>query len=160
MKALRSNAEYATRVRNAFAVALVVITSGCQFAIDGLAPSADPGAPPSAAAHDGFDVGDLASRFDLATTMPDLSTRPGNVGDSCSGQCASGLTCMTWVPAGYCSRTCTVPADCPTGSSCVDVGGGALYCLLDENGGCARPDIRCIDCGAKVCGPSSFCDGC
>jgi hypothetical protein len=78
----------------------------------------------------------------------------------CSGQCGSGLTCMTWVPAGYCSRMCSGSADCPKGSSCVDVGSQRKYCLLDENGGCTRADVRCIDCGAKVCGASSFCDGC
>lgn len=160
MKAVRSSAEYSMRMRNVFAAALIVVTSGCQFSIRGSAPSANEGAPPSAPAQDGFNVVDLAPPVDLATVMSDLSTLPANIGDTCSNQCAGGLTCMPWVPAGYCSRTCAGSADCPKGSSCVDVGGQGQYCLLDENGGCTRPDVRCIDCGAKVCGPSSFCDGC
>ncbi len=154
------DAECSTRVRSVLAVALIVVASGCQFEIRGSAPSASDGARPSVPVQDGFNVVDLGSAVDLATGTPDSSTLPGHVGDPCSGQCAGGLTCMTWVPAGYCSRTCSGAADCPKGSSCVDVGGQTQYCLLDENGGCTRSDVRCIDCGAKVCGPSSFCDGC
>jgi hypothetical protein len=160
MKALLTSGEYSTRVRKVFAVALIVVACGCQFSVRGSAPSTGDGTPPSVAPQYGLDVVDLASHLDVGTVLPDLSTLPGNIGDACSGQCGSGLTCMTWVPAGYCSRTCNGSADCPKGSSCVDVGGQGQYCLLDENGGCTRADVGCIDCGAKVCGPSSFCDGC
>lgn len=160
MKAVLSNARYSTRVRNVFAVALLVVAAGCQFSIRGSTPSADEGAPPSVTGQDGFNVADLAPPLNVATGMPDMSTLPGNIGDACSSQCAGGLTCMTWVPAGYCSRTCSGSADCPKGSSCVDIGGPSQYCLLDENGGCTRSDVSCIDCGAKVCGPGAFCDAC
>jgi hypothetical protein len=90
---------------------------------------------------------------------PDLLPLLQKVGDPCSGACGAGLTCMTWVAAGYCSQTCN-PSPCPTGSSCVDIGGGAHYCLLNEDGNCARQDLQCRDCGANVCAPPSFCGHC
>ena len=106
---------------------------------------------------------DLASAHDLYTPMPDLLPLPDKVGDICAGSCGPGLTCMNWVPNGYCSESCDGSNKaCPPGSSCVDIGGGSRYCLVNANGGdkCMRPDLSCRDCGASVCGPSSFCDGC
>jgi len=153
--------------------ALVALVCGCQFSIRGSGPAGNDPTLPPLAAQDGFSSIDLASRLDMTTAPPavvdlastprDLSSPlPDKVGDACNGQCASGLTCMTWVAAGYCSRTCSDAAECPNGSSCVAVGNdkGPQYCLLDEDSGCTRSDLRCIDCGAKVCGPSSFCDAC
>ncbi len=147
------------RAAHALVIALVAMTSACQFSIRGTAMPADDAAPP-APAQDGFAAVDLAARLDLGAGPADLSTPPAHVGDACSGACASGLTCMTWVPAGYCSRACGSAADCPQGSSCVEVSGGAQYCLVDDTSGCARPDLTCIDCGASVCGPPSLCDPC
>jgi hypothetical protein len=105
---------------------------------------------------------DLAPGSDLSSSAsPDLAPLPGNVGDACSGQCANGLTCMNWVANGYCSSPCggSSPA-CQAGSSCVDIGMGNRFCLLNDSGSCARPDLTCRDCGQNVCGPPSFCAGC
>lgn len=160
MKALLTHGEDPTRGCKWFALALLAVACGCQFSISGSSPATADEPPPSVTPRDGFDVVDLASRPDLGSVMPDLSTVPGHVGDACTGACGSGLTCMTWVPAGYCSRMCNGPADCPSGSSCVDIGGQGQFCLGDDHGGCARADLRCIDCSANVCGPPSLCDAC
>ena len=153
-------------IRSAGIVALVLAGAGCTFAVRGSDPAggdtvggATP--PPVTTTIDLGGVADLSLRVDRATATADLSKLPAHVGDACNGQCDGGLTCMTWVPAGYCSRTCTGNQDCPNGSSCGDLGEAGHFCLVDSNGGnCARTDVRCIDCGAKVCGPSSFCDAC
>jgi hypothetical protein len=58
------------------------------------------------------------------------------------------------------SREGTPMPACPMGSTCIDIGGGAHYCLLNYNGGCMRSDLSCRDCGASVCGPRNFCGGC
>jgi hypothetical protein len=97
---------------------------------------------------------------DLATPSPDLTVLPMNVGDPCVGACGAGLTCMSWVPTGYCSKSCTGDGDCPGNASCVDIGNGNLFCLLDAGGGCMRSELSCRDCGHEVCGPKSFCSGC
>ena len=102
---------------------------------------------------------DLATTIDLGTARPDLAQLPYAIGDACDGACGGGLTCMTWLPAGYCSLSCNVNKDCPNGSSCVDVDGGT-FCLRDATAGCPRSDARCISCGVDVCGPASFCDAC
>jgi len=153
-------------IRSACIVALMLAGAGCRFSVRGSAPTGgdtvgDSTPPPVTTKIDLGVVADLSLRVDLAMATADLSTLPAHVGDACDGQCDDGLTCMTWVPAGYCSRACTSDKDCPTGSSCTDLGDRGVFCLVDSNGGsCARADLRCIDCGAKVCGPSSFCDGC
>jgi hypothetical protein len=121
----------------------------CNFTIAGVAShdngATDGGSPPG------------------ITPMPDLTPLPDKVGDACAGSCGAGLTCMSWVPDGYCSESCDSASDvCPPGSTCVDTGSGSRYCLVNANGGgkCTRPDLSCRDCGSSVCGPSSFCDGC
>ncbi|HEX9101982.1 MAG TPA: hypothetical protein VF997_07260 [Polyangia bacterium] len=156
-------------------IALFVLVAGCNFAVHGFdvpsvgSPSGGTGGAAGGGAGGGGGGGTtadmaLGAPSDLAqATPPDLTRLPALVGDACSGQCDGGLQCMTWVPNGYCSRTCDSATNpCPTGSSCVDTGGGARYCLVDTNGGgnCARSDLTCRDCGASVCGPPGFCSGC
>lgn len=68
------------------------------------------------------------------------------VGAACAGDgdCASGLTCVTALRGGYCSRTgCTANSDCPGENLCVRDGAGGTYC--------ARPCRGASDC--------SFCRG-
>ena len=131
-------------------VGLLVGAAACSFTIEG--------APPPAAS-DGAPITDDAAIADLTPAIPpDMTVLPGNIGDACPGKCAGVLTCMNWVPAGYCSRGCDTP--CPPGTTCVDIGTGARYCLLNASGGCTRPDLMCRDCGADVCAPPSFCGGC
>jgi hypothetical protein len=164
-------------VRQAFILFVFSLAGACQFGVDGLmlatAPSDGSTADGAISITDpsdlaGTDSATSSSSPDLlapdlspTTTPPDMTALPSIVGDTCTGQCANGLTCMTWVPAGYCSQPCNGGANaCPSGSSCVDIGGGSHYCLIDENGGCSRSDLKCRDCGPSVCGPPSFCGGC
>jgi hypothetical protein len=166
-------------VRHGWIIGALLLAGGCQFNVDGLtSPSngtTDGGSPivvgngpPDLASSPPLDLSgggaapDLAEALDLTSAPPDLTPLPTTVGDACSGQCGGGLVCMTWVANGYCSQFCNNGAmsSCPTGSSCVDIGGGNRYCLLNEGGGCMRSDLKCRDCGANVCGPPSFCGGC
>jgi hypothetical protein len=129
------------------------LAPACRFTIEGQ----------SLAPLDGAVPDDAAMPADLTpATLRDLANAlPANIGDACAGQCATGLTCMSWVPAGYCSRPCdNMTNPCPSGSSCADIGAGTRVCLLDEHGSCARPDLTCRDCGPTVCAPPSFCGGC
>jgi hypothetical protein len=163
------------RLRVGLVAALLFGASACNFSIAGISGSSDTSdagtsppiggpAPDLAAPPKGS--GDMASASgDLATspTPADMTTTPlpTQIGDACSGSCAAGLTCMNWVPAGYCSETCDGSANsCPPGSTCADTGGGARYCLLNEGGGCMRNDLKCRDCGSSVCAPANFCSGC
>jgi hypothetical protein len=142
----------------------------CNFTIPGIAStndtrdagmSAPPGTTPPHT--DAATPADLAMAADMSTPMmPDLTPPPMpiNVGDACAGSCGAGLTCMTWVPDGYCSQSCdSVSNACPAGSSCVDIGNGSRFCLASSSGNCARPDLHCRDCGGDVCAPPSFCGG-
>jgi hypothetical protein len=147
-------------------LALVFLASACQFSVRGTAAGSDSPDPVSMPGPVGDIVDlatpivrDLATAVDLGAAPPDLAQLPSEIGDTCNAACGSGLTCMKWVPAGYCSKPCEETKDCPKGSSCVDVDGGK-FCLRDAAGGCPRPDARCIDCGVNVCGPASFCDAC
>jgi hypothetical protein len=143
----------------------------CNFTIAGVAShdngatdgGSPPGITPAVDLATSATPADLAVAHDLYTPMPDLTPLPDKVGDACAGSCGAGLTCMSWVPDGYCSESCDSASDvCPPGSTCVDTGSGSRYCLVNANGGgkCTRPDLSCRDCGSSVCGPSSFCDGC
>ena len=157
--------------------AVILFASACNFLVDGVTTgtvtgSEDLGSPPVDAAMSTADLAtsptvDLATPSTADLAMPpkgDLAMPPPptNVGDACSGPCGPGLMCMNWVPAGYCSKMCKKANDCPTGSTCVDVGLPMNYCLLDANadGSCARSDVSCRNCQAQVCGPSTFCDAC
>ena len=156
-------------------VAAVLFAGACNFTVAGVDSHDSGGGAPPAVTPPGMtppgmtpprDLGmptDLATPRDLYTPMPDLVSLPEDVGDACAGSCGAGLTCMNWVTDGYCSQSCDgTNTTCPTGSTCVDIGGGSRYCLVNANGGgkCVRPALSCRDCGASVCGPSSFCDGC
>lgn len=166
------------RLHRAALVGAVVFACACNFAVAGFDAhdTADAGSPmPVDMTSSGMTPApdlalpaDLATTHDLSTPMPDLSPLPDNVGDECAGSCGAGLTCMNWVPNGYCSASCDGSSNsCPAGSSCVDISGGnggagMRYCLVNANGGgnCMRQDLQCRDCNVKVCGPSSFCGGC
>ena len=149
-------------------LALVLIVSACQFSVRGTTTGGNgdthPVSSPAPIGGTAADLAsptaaDLATAMDLGTAPPDLALLPHAIGDACNGVCDGGLTCMTWLPAGYCSLPCQQTKDCPNGSSCVNVDGGG-FCLRDAAGGCARADARCISCGVDVCGPASFCDAC
>lgn len=148
-------------------VALVFVAAACQFSVRGTAGGSDvpdPVSIPGPVGDIAVDLAtptarDLATAIDLGSVRPDLAQLPSEVADACNGACGGGLSCMTWVPAGYCSLPCKETKDCPKGASCVDVAGGS-FCLRDAAGGCPRSDARCIDCGVDVCGPPSFCDAC
>jgi hypothetical protein len=148
-------------------LALVFVVSACQFNIRGTTGSNDDTNPvtmPAPVGSVAVDLAtgtgaDLATAIDLGTVPPDLAQLPYAIGDACDGACGGGLTCMTWLPAGYCSLPCKVNKDCPNGSSCVEVDGGS-FCLRDAAAGCPRSDARCINCSVNVCGPASFCDAC
>jgi hypothetical protein len=153
-------------------VGAVLLVGACNFTVAGVDShgTVDAGTTPPASTPPGvtptLDLAtpaDLMTAPDLYTPMPDLLPLPDKVGDECAGSCGGGLTCMNWVPSGYCSESCDGSNNaCPPGSSCVDTGGGSRYCLVNANGDskCMRPDLSCRDCGASVCGPSSFCGGC
>jgi hypothetical protein len=159
-------------VRPGGIVLLSLLAGACQFSVNGVTPL--PNAPentPSPADlaptddlvtnEAGTTAPDLAAVDLVSTAAPDLTVLSFNVGDPCSGSCGGGLNCMTWVANGYCSQACNGGGSCPSGSTCVDVGGGNRYCMLSSNNGtCARSDLSCRDCGANVCGPSTFCGGC
>lgn len=118
-------------------------------------PDAGKSAPGMTPGSDGAAPADLATQADLHTPMPDSSPLPSDVGDACTGSCGAGLTCMIWVPDGYCSESCgSAGSSCPTGSTCVDIGNGSRYCLVSASGSCTRCDSSCRDCGAQVCGPA------
>jgi hypothetical protein len=156
-------------------LALSLLTGACHFTVDGVVPIApvtapdDAFTPPdpvdlsmSSSNPDGAVPPDLLTA-DLTPAPPDLTPPPVfNIGDACVGNCGGLLTCMTWVTNGYCSQSCNGSITCPTGSSCVDIGGGggSRYCLLNAGGGCSRSDLKCRDCGSNVCAPSGFCSGC
>jgi hypothetical protein len=161
-------------VRHAWILAAALLLGGCQFAIDGVETvskgPADSAAPPRdlGGVHGSTTPPDMGSITPTAT--PDMSSPPADmtmfeskVGDTCSGTCGTGLTCMTWVANGYCSQTCN-SGGCPNGSSCVDIGdgNGNRYCLANANNknACPRSDLSCRDCGASVCGPAGFCSSC
>jgi hypothetical protein len=151
-------------------IAFLILVSACDFGIRGidipLAPNVflDAGASIDAsqasAGADGATAADLAAPG-LNSPAPDMLMLPSTVGDACNAACGGGLDCMTWLPTGYCSKACSEESDCPTGSSCGDIGGDMHYCLLDHgDADCVRMDLLCRDCGHKVCAPASFCDGC
>ena len=148
-------------------LALLFVASACQFSVRGTTGGNDDTNPVSTPTPVGsVDVdlatragADLATAIDLGTALPDLAQLPYTIGDACNGACGGGLTCMTWLPDGYCSLPCKENKDCPNGSSCVDVDGGT-FCLRDATAGCPRSNARCISCGVDVCGPASFCDAC
>lgn len=149
-----------------YLVAFVIFAAACNFIVDPVSPGpggddggivVDPGGDGTVPLDGAMSIADLA-------TPPDLMTAPlpTHIGDACSGACGPGLMCMTWVPAGYCSKPCKKNPDCGPGASCVDIGMGMTYCLVnaDAAGRCTRSDLSCRDCNAQVCGPSNFCDGC
>ena len=152
-----------------YLVAAVLFASACNFIVDPVSPgpgSDDGGIVVNPGGNDGSAPADAAmSSADLALSpAPDLLMQPlpTHVGDECSGACGPGLMCMPWVAAGYCSKPCKKSPDCGPGASCVDIGMGMTYCLVnaDADGRCTRNDLSCRDCNAMVCGPSSFCDSC
>jgi hypothetical protein len=168
------------RGQRAALLGALLFAGACNFSIAGFADSSDggktppgqnpPGMDPQGNNPPGMNPQDAGVPPDLAITPapdlsspPDLSPLPDKVGDACAGNCGGGLTCMNWVPAGYCSETCDGSANsCPTGSTCAAGSDGTHYCLVNANGGgnCMRQDVSCRDCSTKVCGPSNFCDGC
>ena len=130
-------------------ILLVALISGCSFAVQEIDVPSPSGPNPEANRVDGGAIvgGTAIDMVIVATTdmtqvaPPDMTMVPALVGDTCTTECAADLTCMTWVPNGYCSRTCDNDSNpCATGSSCVDIGNGTHYCLLDQHGQCARPE--------------------
>lgn len=151
----------------------LLLAGACHFNVDGVVPFAPVTAPDDAfTPPDPVDLStsstndDAGVPPDLLAPAPDLTEVSFKVGDPCSDQCGGLLTCMTWVANGYCSQSCNGSIVCPSGSSCVDIGGaggGNRYCLMDTNGSnnkCMRSDLECRDCGSNVCAPSGFCSGC
>jgi hypothetical protein len=147
------------------------LVAACHFAVDGLSNGGGSmtdlgivgmigGDPDLAVGGSPVDLAGGTTPADLATPPPDLTSLPSNIGDPCSGACGGGLICATFSPAGYCTQTCGVPNPCPSGTSCVDVGMGMHYCLVNYNGGCQRSDLNCRDCGQDVCAPLTICGGC
>jgi hypothetical protein len=81
----------------------------------------------------------------------DLQMTPGSIGASCkmSTDCTTGTTPTCWASnvlsdsgnlptaGGYCTSPCTTDTDCKGQGFCLDVGGGAKYCLE----GCIGPNI-------------------
>lgn len=85
----------------------------------------------------------------------------GQVGDPCSADatCGAGQRCVKTDPR-FAQRSCTEPCgsgcgNCPTGSSCHVLAGGALYCLKTCTGLHTCPTgMRCEDLSAgKACMP-------
>jgi hypothetical protein len=112
-----------------------------------------------------------------------------NVGARCekTGDCPGSLTCTTDLPAdiaddfpdGYCTVTCSAPADCPEGSACRDYPGAdsslclagcqqstdcrltAPYSCLDGDACAATDDPAGCDAfreGRQLCVPPSLAD--
>jgi len=83
------------------------------------------------------------------------ATGSGAVGDPCTsvGECSGGVagSCLTsvWWPAGYCSRTCSAGAPCPSGSGCgwVDAATGEGICTktCTADAQCRADGYRCLD---------------
>ena len=74
----------------------------------------------------------------------------GGMGDACASNndCGSGLYCeKDGFPGGYCTASCDDNAsDCPTGSTCFDIGGDTSYqiCFLDcDNDSDCRSGSAC-----------------
>lgn len=72
----------------------------------------------------------------------------GAVGDGCASNndCGSGLYCESGFTGGYCTGSCVdVDSDCPTGSTCFDVGGEAQICFKDctADADCGRSGYVC-----------------
>jgi len=73
-------------------------------------------------------------------------------------ECASGLICLTYgTDLNVCRRTCTVDAECATGSRCI---GSLTSCAPQNIMGqfCERLCSDITRAGAAVCGPGFKCD--
>jgi hypothetical protein len=153
---------------------LLVVLPACRFGVHGVdlpagtavGPDAQDGGPVPGEDLASADLSAMGGSVDLPSPPDLLAPPPAQVGAACNGSCGGGLTCMTWVGSGYCSTTCKTDGDCPTGSSCHGNGGDpkeskTSYCLVDYDAStCTGSGLSCRDCGANVCAPASFCDGC
>lgn len=98
----------------------------------------DGGAPPSGGTH--------------------IDDTSGRLGSSCGANgasCFSGLTCVTQLPAGMCTRACQSDADCQGGACTLDATLG-LVCFprCTSDVGC-RPGYACTSTGdAQICTPA------
>jgi hypothetical protein len=147
---------------------LLVLVPACTFAVQGLdlpeRPLGSAGGPGPlvelANASAPADLAGSGAPVDLASFPPDLLGPTSNLGDPCNGSCGGGMTCMDWLPGGYCSKTCNTSADCPGNAPCIDHK-PARYCVpAYDSATCTRSGTSCRDCSTMVCAPSSFCDGC
>ncbi len=55
-------------------------------------------------------------------------TNDGSIGSSC-GTCDAGLTCVTEVAGGYCTKTCNGPSECGTDAYCYNTESHGPVCL-------------------------------
>ena len=111
---------------------------------------------------------DAAIVFDAELPPPDAGPPPSSVGEPCRGDmdCTGGAdTCVDELPGGYCSTFCGGGMECPTGSSCIEVGMGTQLCLADcdpaAGGDQCRAGYGCADIGVCIpgCEDDADCDG-
>jgi hypothetical protein len=95
-----------------------------------------------------------AAALPLLLAMTALGCAP-EVGDACqvAAECASGQSCDTTVPDGYClAYDCETSGDCPGDAVCVDFGGfTACMKACSANGDCREGGY---ECRADLAGPA------